>query len=95
MTKKTKNYGRMPYEDSDRIMNSLYDEEITYNVHPDILLKANSFVPGDLVETAEGHVGLVVGEAEYDRQGFLKYEINIAGKNFLYSSIEMKKLENK
>ena len=97
MTKKIqkiKNYGRMPF-DGNTHYDSLYNDEITYNVHPDVLMRANSFQAGDLIETAEGHIGLVVGEAEYDRQGFLKYEVNIGGKKFLYTSIEMKKMENK
>lgn len=97
MTKKiqrVKHYGRMPFE-NDPHYNDLYNDEITYNIHPDVLLKANNFQVGDLVETAEGHVGLIVGEAEYDRQGFLKYQVNIGGRKFLYTSIEMKKMENK
>ena len=91
----TKNYGRIPLDLEDSDIDSLYDEEITYNVHPDVIIKANSFTIGDLVETAEGHIGLVIGEAEYDRQGFQKYQINIRGKKYLYTSIELKKMENK
>jgi hypothetical protein len=92
--KNTKNYGKTPL-DSRSNFDSLYNEEITYNVHPDVIINANSFRVGDLVETAEGSIGLVVGEAEYDRQGFQKYQINIRGKKFLYTSIELKKMENK
>jgi hypothetical protein len=99
MTKKTKNYGKIPYdgtiEPDFSVTDDYYSEEITYNVHPDFIIAANSFHIGDLVETAEGHIGLVVGEAEYDRQGFQKYEVNIRGKKYLYTSIEMKKMENK
>ena len=91
----TKNYGRTPLDLEDSDIDTLYDEEITYNVHPDVIIKANSFTIGDLVETAEGHIGLVIGEAEYDRQGFQKYQINIRGKKYLYTSIELKKMENK
>ena len=91
----TKNYGRIPLDIEDPDIDALYDEEITYNVHPDVILRANSFTIGDLVETAEGHIGLVIGEAEYDRQGFQKYQINIRGKKYLYTSIELKKMENK
>ncbi len=91
----TKNYGRIPLDLEDSDIDTLYDEEITYNVHPDVIIKANSFTIGDLVETAEGHIGLVIGEAEYDRQGFQKYQINIRGKKYLYTSIELKKMENK
>tara|TARA_A100001515_G_scaffold144566_2_gene149063 strand:- start:258 stop:548 length:291 start_codon:yes stop_codon:yes gene_type:complete len=93
--KNTKNYGQMPLDPPDIEIDNLYDEEITYNVHPDVIIKANSFTIGDLVETAEGHIGLVIGEAEYDRQGFQKYQINIRGKKHLYTSIELKKMENK
>ncbi len=93
--KNTKNYGKISLEPLESDIDSLYDEEITYNVHPDVIIKANSFTIGDLVETAEGHIGLVVGEAEYDRQGFQKYQINIRGKKYLYTSIELKKMENK
>ena len=93
--KNTKNYGQMPLDPPDIEIDNLYDEEITYNVHPDVIIKANSFTIGDLVETAEGHIGLVIGEAEYDRQGFQKYQINIRGKKYLYTSIELKKMENK
>ena len=91
----TKNYGRISLDPKDSDVDTLYDEEITYNVHPDVIIKANSFTIGDLVETAEGHIGLVIGEAEYDRQGFQKYQINIRGKKYLYTSIELKKMENK
>lgn len=91
----TKNYGRIPLDIEDPDIDALYDEEITYNVHPDVIIRANSFTIGDLVETAEGHIGLVIGEAEYDRQGFQKYQINIRGKKYLYTSIELKKMENK
>ena len=91
----TKNYGRISLDPKDSDVDSLYDEEITYNVHPDVIIKANSFTIGDLVETAEGHIGLVIGEAEYDRQGFQKYQINIRGKKYLYTSIELKRMENK
>jgi len=94
MTGSIKNYGRIPYSDS-CTYDDIYNEEITFNVHPDVIIKANSFTIGDLVETAEGHIGLVVREAEYDRQGFQKYEVNIKGKKYLYTSIEMKKLESK
>tara|TARA_R100001079_G_C4336759_1_gene105315 strand:- start:113 stop:403 length:291 start_codon:yes stop_codon:yes gene_type:complete len=91
----TKNYGRISLDPKDSDVDALYDEEITYNVHPDVIIKANSFTIGDLVETAEGHIGLVIGEAEYDRQGFQKYQINIRGKKYLYTSIELKRMENK
>jgi hypothetical protein len=94
MTGSIKNYGRVPYSDS-CTYDDIYNEEITFNVHPDVIIKANSFTIGDLVETAEGHIGLVTREAEYDRQGFQKYEVNIKGKKYLYTSIEMKKLESK
>ena len=93
--KNTKNYGSISLDPIDPDIDSLYDEEITYNVHPDVIIKANSFTIGDLVETAEGHIGLVIGEAEYDRQGFQKYQINIRGKKYLYTSIELKKKESK
>ena len=93
--KNTKNYGRIPLEPEDLDIETLYNEEITYNVHPEVIIKANSFTIGDLVETAEGHIGLVIGEAEYDRQGFQKYQINIRGKKYLYTSIELKKMESK
>tara|TARA_Y100000114_G_C11712770_1_gene304360 strand:- start:647 stop:937 length:291 start_codon:yes stop_codon:yes gene_type:complete len=93
--KNTKNYGKIPVDLSDLDIDSLYDEEITYNVHPDFIIRANSFTIGDLVETAEGHIGLVIGEAEYDRQGFQKYQINIRGKKYIYTSIELKKMESK
>ena len=91
----TKNYGRISLDPKDSDVDALYDEEITYNVHPDVIIKANSFTIGDLVETAEGHIGLVIGEAEYDRQGFQKYQINIRGKKYLYTSIELQRIENK
>jgi hypothetical protein len=94
MTGSVKNYGKVPYHDS-CTYDDIYNEEITFNVHPDVIIKANSFTIGDLVETAEGHIGLVTREAEYDRQGFQKYEVNIKGKKYLYTSIEMKKMENK
>ena len=93
--KSTKNYGKISLDIEDSDIDTLYDEEITYNVHPDVIIKANSFTIGDLVETAEGHIGLVIGEAEYDRQGFQKYQINIRGKKYLYTSIELKKMESK
>ncbi|HAI39471.1 MAG TPA: hypothetical protein DCM40_15870 [Maribacter sp.] len=93
--KGTKNYGKISLDIENADVDALYDEEITYNVHPDVIIKANSFTIGDLVETAEGHIGLIVGEAEYDRQGFQKYQINIRGKKYLYTSIELKKMENK
>ena len=93
--KRTKNYGKISLDIEDLDIDTLYDEEITYNVHPEVIIKANSFTIGDLVETAEGHIGLVIGEAEYDRQGFQKYQINIRGKKYLYTSIELKKMENK
>tara|TARA_R100001086_G_scaffold248862_1_gene186806 strand:+ start:1276 stop:1566 length:291 start_codon:yes stop_codon:yes gene_type:complete len=91
----TKNFGRISLDLENPDIDTLYDEEITYNVHPEVIIKANSFTIGDLVETAEGHIGLVIGEAEYDRQGFQKYQINIRGKKYLYTSIELKKMENK
>ena len=93
--KSTKNHGRISLNSIESDIDSLYDDEITYNVHPDVIIKANSFTIGDLVETAEGHIGLVTGEAEYDRQGFQKYQINIRGKKYLYTSIELKKMESK
>lgn len=93
--KNTKNYGKIPLDLEESDIDNLYDEEITYNVHPEVIIKANSFTIGDLVETAEGHIGLVIGEAEYDRQGFQKYQINIRGKKYLYTSIELKRMENK
>lgn len=93
--KNTKNFGRISLDMEDSNIDALYDEEITYNVHPEVIIKANSFTIGDLVETAEGHIGLVIGEAEYDRQGFQKYQINIRGKKYLYTSIELKKMESK
>ena len=93
--KNTKSYGRISLEEIGSDVDALYDEEITYNVHPEVIIKSNSFTIGDLVETAEGHIGLVIGEAEYDRQGFQKYQINIRGKKYLYTSIELKKMENK
>ena len=91
----TKNYGRISLDPKDSDVDALYDEEITYNVHPDVIIKANSFTIGDLVETAEGHIGLVIGEAEYDRQGFQKYQINIRGKKYLYTPLELQRIENK
>ena len=91
----TKNFGRISLDLENPDIDTLYDEEITYNVHPEVIIQANSFTIGDLVETAEGHIGLVIGEAEYDRQGFQKYQINIRGKKYLYTSIELKKMENK
>ena len=68
---------------------------VTFNIHREVYVDINRYVSGDMVETAEGNVGLVISEEDYDRQGFMKYQIMIEGKKYIYTSLELYPLEKK
>jgi len=74
---------------------SVFVDEITFNIHREVYHDINRFKNGDIVETAEGNVGLVLTEEEGDKQGFLKYQIMVEGKKYIYSALELYPLENK
>jgi hypothetical protein len=68
---------------------------VTFNIHREVYMDLNSYKPGDIVETAEGNVGLVIKEEDCDRQGFMKYQIMVEGKKYIYTSLELYPLEKK
>lgn len=74
---------------------SVFADEITFNIHREVYHDINRFKYGDIVETAEGNVGLVLTEEEGDKQGFLKYQIMVEGKKYIYSALELYPLEKK
>jgi len=73
----------------------VFEDEITFNIHREVYHEINRFKYGDIVETAEGNVGLVLSEESCDRQGFVKYQIMVEGKKYIYSSLELYPLEKK
>ena len=74
-----------------------YDDcdNITFNIHREIYMDINKYSAGDMVETAEGNIGLVIKEEDHDRQGFIKYQIMIEGKKYIYSALELYVLGSK
>tara|TARA_R110001592_G_scaffold74022_1_gene225267 strand:+ start:350 stop:625 length:276 start_codon:yes stop_codon:yes gene_type:complete len=74
---------------------SVFMDEITFNIHREIYNDINRFKYGDIVETAEGNVGLVLTEEDCDKQGFIKYQIMVEGKKYIYSALELYPLEKK
>ena len=70
-------------------------DDITFNIHKEVYLEINRYKAGDMVETAEGNVGLVIQEEDSDRQGFIKYQIMVEGKKYIYTSLELYPLEKK
>ena len=70
-------------------------EGITFNIHRDVFLDINRFKIGDMIETAEGNVGLIVSEEGCDKQGFVKYQVMIQGGKYIYAALEMYPLEKK
>lgn len=74
---------------------SLDYEGITFNIHRDVFIDINRFKPGDMIETAEGNVGLILCEEGCDKQGFVKYQVMISGCKYMYTALEMYPLEKK
>lgn len=68
---------------------------ITFNIHREIFIDINRHKVGDMVETSEGNIGLIVSEDGYDKQGFAKYHIMIGGNKYLYTALEIYPLEKK
>lgn len=68
---------------------------ITFNIHRDVFMSINRYKAGDMVETAEGNIGLILTEEDCDRQGFLKYQVMVSGKKYIYSALELYLLEKK
>ena len=73
----------------------IFIDEITFNIHREIYHDINRYKYGDIIETAEGNIGLVLSEEDCDKQGFLKYQIMIDGKKYIYSALEIYPLEKK
>lgn len=71
------------------IYDDLLDGEVTYNVHMDHLRRVNKIKVGDLVDTTEGDVALVVEWATKDMQGFDVYKVIVNGEEFIYSALEL------
>ena len=68
---------------------------ITFNIHRDVFMDINRFKAGDMVETAEGNIGLILTENGCDKQGFVRYQVMINGGKYMYSALEMYPLEKK
>ena len=68
---------------------------ITFNIHRDVFMDINRFKAGDMVETAEGNIGLILTEDGCDKQGFVRYQVMINGGKYMYSALEMYPLEKK
>ena len=68
---------------------------ITFNIHRDVFMDINRFKTGDMVETAEGNIGLIMSEDGCDKQGFVRYQVMINGGKYMYSALEMYPLEKK
>ena len=68
---------------------------ITFNIHRDVFMDINRFKTGDMVETAEGNIGLILSEDGCDKQGFVRYQVMINGGKYMYSALEMYPLEKK
>jgi hypothetical protein len=70
-------------------------EGITFNIHRDVYMDINRFKSGDMIETAEGNIGLILSEDGCDKQGFVRYQVMIDGGKYMYSALEMYPLEKK
>ena len=70
-------------------------EGITFNIHRDVYMEINRFKSGDMIETAEGNIGLILSEDGCDKQGFVRYQVMIDGGKYMYSALEMYPLEKK
>ena len=68
---------------------------ITFNIHRDVYMDINRFKIGDMIETAEGNIGLILSEDGCDKQGFVRYQVMINGGKYMYSALEMYPLEKK
>lgn len=68
---------------------------ITFNIHRDVYMDINRFKIGDMIETAEGNIGLILSEDGCDKQGFVRYQVMINGGKYIYSALEMYPLEKK
>lgn len=77
------------------MLSGSFMDEITFNIHREVYHEINRFKYGDIVETAEGNIGLVLTEEEHDKQGFLKYQIMVEGKKYIYSALELHPLGKK
>jgi hypothetical protein len=78
----------------EEMFHSHYDG-ITFNIHREVFIDINRHKVGDMVETAEGNVGLIVSEVGYDRQGFAEYQIMIGDNKYMYTALEIYPLEKK
>ena len=70
-------------------------EGVTFNIHRDVYMDINRFKSGDMIETAEGNIGLILSEDGCDKQGFVRYQVMIDGGKYMYSALEMYPLEKK
>ena len=68
---------------------------ITFNIHREIYMDINRYKAGDMIETAEGNIGLILSEDGCDKQGFVRYHVMINGGKYIYSALEMYPLEKK
>jgi hypothetical protein len=73
----------------------IFTDEITFNIHREVYHDINRFRYGDIVETAEGNIGLILTEEDCDKQGFVKYQVMIEGNKYIYSALELYPLEKK
>lgn len=65
------------------------DADITYNVHMGHLKRINNLKVGDLAHTSCDDIALLLEEVDRDLQGFTIFKVMIAGKEFLYSTLEL------
>jgi hypothetical protein len=71
------------------IRDDIWDGDISYNVHSSHLKRVNSIKAGDLVQTTEEQIALVLEKISQDLQGFDVYRVMIEGKEFFYSALEL------
>jgi hypothetical protein len=80
------------YADSGYLNMIVKDElksPITYNVHPRHLQMIEQVRVGDLAETSQRDIGLIVEEVDRDLQGFTMYKVLIKGEEQIFSSLEL------
>ena len=67
----------------------------TFNIQREVYMDINRYKSGDMIETAEGNIGLILSEDGCDKQGFVRYQVMINGGKYMYSALEMYPLEKK
>lgn len=71
---------------------NMVDAFPTPDVHPEIMDWIPTLDVGDLVQTADGKIGLVMTSTAKSKQNVLFYRVMVEGNEMNYSRLQLKKL---